>query len=200
MLVALHASRLSSASRNIFWLIYLALSVAVTGQVTGSWLTFGHSSLELILSTLAHGNRDEETLHTVVGTPQSLWGVRHVSSHSSALSSRVLPRGRRPFPEQHCIFWRFQLVPMGLKSPLFSVFSKFLSLESIFKNSSQKYCWLLPWAKSAVRIGVSVSTLEPTVLNASSRNLVTVPCLLSFASVHLPSLRTWHLCRWAYVG
>lgn len=93
VLVALLASQLSSASRNIFWLTHLALSVAVTGQVKGT-VTFGHTSLELMLSTLAHRKRDEERVslprrHFLCYSTSS-WGVRHVSSHSSSPSFRVL--------------------------------------------------------------------------------------------------------------
>lgn len=52
--MALQAFQLSSSSRNISWLIYLALSVVVTGLMKDSSLPFCHSGAELIWSTYPH--------------------------------------------------------------------------------------------------------------------------------------------------
>lgn len=123
--------------------------------------------------------------------------------HKASEGSDTSPHTARPFPlgssrEAEGLYRTalhiLKVLPGwdGLINPIGSVFSMFLSLGSIFKNSLTKIS--LASTLGQVRCPhwcVSTEpTVETTVLSASCGNLVTVPCLLPFASVHLPSLRT----------
>lgn len=106
--VALRAFQLSSSSRNISWLTYLALSIVVSGQIKESWLPFGHASWELIWSSYpCLTDRNEEPRHIDVTReryflwmPPSMWGIKNGVCASSLLLCSFLQgsaTNRKPF-------------------------------------------------------------------------------------------------------